>query len=318
MVKMAKTKTKQAKSAYKEEPLLRHVKKNWKLYTFLILPIAYYVIFKYIPMLGNIIAFRRYKGGPNIFGERWVGFRYFEQFLKDPNFWKAFGNTLRLSIGYLLVRFPATLIFALLINEVKTKWWKKIVQTISYLPHFISLVVVCGMVKELLSSTGPINTLIAALGGDKIAFMSEPAWFDFVYIASGIWQALGWGTILYLTAMTNIDPGLYEAASIDGAGKFQQAFHVTIPGILPTIMTLLIMDIGNIITASNMQKILLLYNPLTQDRADIIDTLVYRMGISGGNFSYSAAVGLFSAVIGLVLVTSANYLSKKFTETSLW
>ncbi|MDO4297692.1 MAG: ABC transporter permease subunit [Lachnospiraceae bacterium] len=315
---MAKTKTKQAKSAYKEEPLLRHVKKNWKLYTFLILPIAYYVIFKYIPMLGNIIAFRRYKGGPNIFGERWVGFRYFEQFLKDPNFWKAFGNTLRLSIGYLLVRFPATLIFALLINEVRTKWWKKIVQTISYLPHFISLVVVCGMVKELLSSTGPINTLIAALGGDKIAFMSEPAWFDFVYIASGIWQALGWGTILYLTAMTNIDPGLYEAASIDGAGKFQQAFHVTIPGILPTIMTLLIMDIGNIITASNMQKILLLYNPLTQDRADIIDTLVYRMGISGGNFSYSAAVGLFSAVIGLVLVTSANYLSKKFTETSLW
>lgn len=318
MVKMAKTKTKQAKSAYREEPLLRHVKKNWKLYTFLILPIAYYVIFKYIPMLGNIIAFRRYKGGPNIFGERWVGFRYFEQFLKDPNFWKAFRNTLRLSIGYLLVRFPATLIFALLINEVKTKWWKKIVQTISYLPHFISLVVVCGMVKELLSSTGPINTLIAALGGDKIAFMSEPGWFDFVYIASGIWQALGWGTILYLTAMTNIDPGLYEAASIDGAGKLQQAFHVTIPGILPTIMTLLIMDIGNIITASNMQKILLLYNPLTQDRADIIDTLVYRMGISGGNFSYSAAVGLFSAVIGLILVTSANYLSKKFTETSLW
>ena len=294
------------------------MKKNWKLYTFLILPILYYVIFKYIPMLGNIIAFRRYKGGPNIFGERWVGFRYFEQFLTDSNFWQAFWNTLRLSIGYLLVRFPATLIFALLINEIRTKWWKKIVQTISYLPHFISLVVVCGMVKELLSSTGPINTLLASLGLDKIAFMSEPAWFDTVYIGSGIWQALGWGTILYLTAMTNIDPGLYEAAEMDGANRFQQTIHVTIPGILPTIMTLLIMDIGNIITASNMQKILLLYNPLTQSRADIIDTLVYRMGISGGNFSYASAVGLFSAVIGLVLVTSANYLSKKLTETSLW
>ena len=191
-------------------------------------------------------------------------------------------------------------------------------QTISYLPHFISLVVVCGMVKELLSTTGPINMLISSLGFEKIQFMSEPAWFDTVYIGSGIWQALGWGTILYLTAMTNIDMGLYEAAEIDGANKFKQALHVTIPGILPTIMTLLIMDIGNIITASNMQKILLLYNPLTQSRADIIDTLVYRMGISGGNFSYASAVGLFSALIGLILVTAANYLSKKFTETSLW
>lgn len=314
---MAKTKAKKVKLKH-DESLLRHVKKNWKLYTFLILPILYYVIFKYIPMLGNIIAFRRYKGGPNIFGERWVGFRYFEQFLTDGNFWQAFRNTLRLSIGYLLVRFPATLIFALLINEIRKKWWKKLVQTISYLPHFISLVVVCGMVKELLSSTGPINTLLASIGLDKIAFMSEPAWFDTVYIGSGIWQALGWGTILYLTAMTNIDPGLYEAAEMDGANRFQQTIHVTIPGILPTIMTLLIMDIGNILGSNNMQKILLLYNPLTQSRADIIDTLVYRMGISGGNFSYASAVGLFSAVIGLVLVTSANYLSKKFTETSLW
>ena len=196
--------------------------------------------------------------------------------------------------------------------------WKKTVQTVSYLPHFISLVVVCGMVKELLSSTGPINALLVKLGVEKIAFMSEPGWFDIVYIGSGIWQALGWGTILYLTAMTNINTELYEAAAIDGAGKFKQAIHVTIPGILPTIMTLLIMDIGNIITASNMQKILLLYNPLTQSRADIIDTLVYRMGIAGGNFSYASAVGLFSAVIGLVLVTTSNYLSKKFTETSLW
>lgn len=310
--------SKSAKPVYKQESLLHHVKKNWKIYSFLILPILYYIIFKYIPMAGNIIAFRRYKGGPNIFGERWVGFRYFKQFLTDPNFWNAFGNTLRLSIGYLLVRFPATLIFALLLNEIRHKTWKKTVQTLSYLPHFISLVVVCGMVKEILATNGPINSLIAALGGDKIAFMSEPGWFDFVYIASGVWQALGWGTILYLTAMTNIDPGLYEAASIDGAGKFKQAIYVTIPGILPTIMTLLIMDIGNIVTGTNMQKILLLYNPLTQKRADIIDTLVYRMGISGGNFSYSAAVGLFSAVIGLILVSTANFLSKKLTETSLW
>lgn len=302
----------------KQEPLWRHVKKEWKLYSFLVIPILYYVLFKYVPVLGNIIAFRRYKGGPNILGQSWVGFRYFEQFLTDPSFWNAFWNTLRLSIGYLMVRFPATLIFALLINEISKTAWKRTVQTVSYLPHFISLVVVCGMVKELFGSNGPINSLIAALGFEKIAFMSQPGWFDSIYIGSGIWQALGWGTILYLTAMTGINTELYEAAAIDGAGKFKQVLHVTIPGILPTIMTLLIMDIGGIVTSSNMQKILLLYNPLNQEKADIIGTLVYRMGIAGGNFSYAAAVGLFEALIGLVLVTSANYLSKKFTQTSLW
>lgn len=174
------------------------------------------------------------------------------------------------------------------------------------------------MVKELLAAQGPINKLIEMFGADKIAFMSEPGWFDFVYIVSGVWQALGWGTILYLAAMTGINTELYEAASMDGAGRFQQVIHVTIPGIMPTIMTLLIMDIGGIVTSSNMQKILLLYNPLNQQRADIIGTLVYRMGITGGNFSYAAAVGLFEGVIGLILVTSANFLSKKFTETSLW
>ena len=302
----------------KNHSLLRHVRDNWKLYSLMVLPLMYYLIFKYVPVVGNIIAFRRYKGGPNILGEYWVGFRYFEQFLKDKQFWQAFWNTLRLSIAYLMVRFPATLLFALLLNEVRLKWWKKLVQTISYLPHFISLVVVCGMVKELLASAGPVNQLMESLGGSRIAFLSEAAWFDMIYILSGVWQALGWGTILYLAAMTGINTELYEAASMDGAGKLQQAFHVTIPGILPTIMTLLIMDIGGIVTSGNMQKILLLYNPLNQERADIIGTLVYRMGISGGNFSYAAAVGVFEGVIGLILVSAANFLSKRFTETSLW
>ena len=227
-------------------------------------------------------------------------------------------NTLRLSIGYLCVRFPVTLLFALLLNEIRLRWWKKTVQTVSYLPHFISLVVVCGMVKELLSNSGPINQLIASFGGEKIAFMSEAAWFDAIYILSGVWQALGWGTILYLAAMTGINTELYEAATMDGAGKIKQALNVTIPGILPTVMTLLIMDIGGIVTSTNMQKVLLLYNPLNQARADIIGTLVYRMGIAGGNFSYAAAVGLFEGVLGLILVSGANFLSKKLTETSLW
>lgn len=298
--------------------LARHVRKEWRLYTFLIIPIAYYVIFKYIPMIGNVIAFRKYKGGSNILGESFVGLRYFKQFMSDKSFWNAFWNTLRLSIGYVLIRFPATLIFALLINEIKKLKWKKTVQTISYLPHFISLVVVCGMVKEVVSLNGPINSLLASIGLDKIGFLSDPNWFDAIYIISGVWQALGWGTILYLTAMTNINTELYEAAAIDGGGRFKQTIYVTIPGILPTIMTLLILDIGGIMTSGNMQKILLLYNPLTQAKADIVGTYVYRMGITGGNFSYATAVGLFEGVIGLVLVTSANKLSKKFTDSALW
>ncbi len=298
--------------------MIRHIKKEWQLYSLMLLPIVYYIIFKYIPVFGNIIAFKRYKGGPDFFIGSWVGFRYFNQFLKDPQFWQAFLNTLRLSIGYLCVRFPATLLFALLLNEIRLRWWKKTVQTVSYLPHFISLVVVCGMVKELLSNSGPINQLIASFGGEKIAFMSEAAWFDAIYILSGVWQALGWGTILYLAAMTGINTELYEAATMDGAGKIKQALNVTIPGILPTVMTLLIMDIGGIVTSTNMQKVLLLYNPLNQARADIIGTLVYRMGIAGGNFSYAAAVGLFEGVLGLILVSGANFLSKKLTETSLW
>lgn len=302
----------------KKNSLISHIKDNWRLYSLMVIPILYYIIFKYIPVMGNIIAFRRYKGGPNIFGETWVGFRYFNQFLKDPQFWQAFFNTLRLSIKYLMVRFPATLIFALLLNEIRLRLWKKSIQTISYLPHFISLVVVCGMVKELLAASGPVNQLIAGLGHTKISFLADPAWFDTIYILSGVWQALGWGTILYLAAMTGINTELYEAAAIDGAGKLKQAWYVTVPGILPTIMTLLIMDIGGIISSGNMQKILLLYNPLNQSRADIIGTLVYRMGITGGNFSYAAAVGLFEGVIGLILVSSANWISKRFTETSLW
>jgi len=311
-------KARKQRPAGDKSSLLHHVKKEWRLYTFLVIPIIYYVIFKYIPVLGNVIAFRRYKGGSSIFGDYFVGFRYFKQFIGDPDFWRAFFSTLRLSIGYLAVRFPATLIFALLINEIRTLSWKKVVQTVSYLPHFISLIVVCGMVKEILSLTGPVNGLLSAIGMEKIAFMSEPKYFDSVYIISGVWQALGWGTILYLTAMTNINMELYEASAIDGAGRLKQALYVTLPGILPTIMTLLILDIGNIITSGNMQKILLLYNPLTQNRADIIGTYVYRMGIAGGNFSYAAAVGLFEGIIGLILVTAANKLSKKFTETSLW
>ncbi|PWW08455.1 carbohydrate ABC transporter membrane protein 1 (CUT1 family) [Paenibacillus cellulosilyticus] len=311
-----------ARLAMRKPSLVAHVRKEWKLYSFLIIPIAYFVIFKYLPMLGNVIAFRKYRGGPNIFGTEWVGLRYFHMFLKDPTFWRAFNNTIFLSITYLVIRFPITLIFALLLNELRSMRVKKLVQTVSYLPHFISMVIVAGMIKEIVSLTGPINTLLGHLGIEKIQFISLPQWFPTIYITSGIWQGLGWGTILYLAAMTSINTELYEAASIDGASRFRKAWHVTIPGILPTIMTLLVLDIGGIM-GSNFEKVLLLYNPLTYETADVISTYVYRMGIGGkegvgGNFSFATAVGLFDGVIGLILVTLANFVSKKTTKTGLW
>lgn len=295
----------------------KHLKKEWQIYSLLLIPILYFVIFKYVPMLGNVIAFRKYTGGPNVFGDRWVGFRYFEQFLKDPSFWKAFRNTLTLNISYLAVRFPMTLLFALLLNEIRRVKWKKLVQTVSYLPHFISMVIIAGMIKEVVSLSGPINALIAQLGGDKISFIQEAGWFPAIYIISGVWQALGWGTILYLAAMTGINTELYEAARVDGANRLKQALHVTIPGIMPTVVTLLILDIGGIM-GSNFEKIFLLYLPSTYETADVIGTLVYRMGITGGNFSYATAVGLFEGIIGLALVITANFISRKVTQASLW
>lgn len=301
----------------KKEALWKHVKKEWKLYSFLIIPVIYFLVFKYAPMIGNVIAFRKYRGGPNFLGTEWTGFKYFRMFLQDDAFWQAFWNNLSLSIFYLLFRFPLTLCFALLLNEIRHIPMKKFVQTVSYLPHFISMVIVAGMLKEILSLNGPVNALLEKMGIEKIAFLSLPEWFPTIYIASGLWQGLGWGTILYLAAMTGINTDLYEAAKIDGASRFRLSWHVTIPGILPTIMTLLILDIGSIL-GSNFEKVLLLYNPLTYETADVISTFVYRMGISGGNFSYATAVGLFEGVIGLILVTLANQVSKRTTETSLW
>ncbi|BCJ94361.1 sugar ABC transporter permease [Anaerocolumna cellulosilytica] len=313
---MARKKNEKSKSA-KQPSLLNHIKREWRLYTFLIIPITYFIIFKYTPMAGNVIAFRKYRGGPNLFGTEWVGFSYFKMFFKDATFWRAFQNNITLSITYLLFRFPLTLLFALLLNELRGKRVKKFVQTVSYLPHFISMVILAGMIKEMVSLNGPINSLIASLGFEKIGFISQPQWFPILYIVSGIWQGLGWGTILYLAAMTGINTELYEAAKIDGANRFRLAWHVTIPGILPTIMTLLILDIGGLM-GSNFEKILLLYNPLTYETADVISTYVYRMGITGGNFSYATAVGLFEGVIGLILVTTANQISKKTAKASLW
>lgn len=299
--------------------MAKHLKQNWQLYSFMLVPIVYYIIFRYVPMAGNIIGFRRYRAGSSIFGDEWSGLKYFKQFISDQSFWRAFRNTLSLNIVYLLFRFPMTLIFALLLNEIKNIHWKKFVQTVSYLPHFISVVIVTGMIRELISANGPLNRIITYFGGDVTYFIALPEWFMTIFVVSGLWQSLGWGTILYLAAMSNISPNLYEAAEIDGANHFQRVWHITIPSILPTITTLLILDVGGLVgSGMAFEKVYLLYNPMIYETADIISTYVFRMGLDSGNYSYATAVGLFEGLINLVLLTIANVTSKRITNSGLW
>ncbi len=293
------------------------LRKDWQLYSLLVLPIIYLLIFKYGPMIGNVIAFRRFVPGGSIFGEKWVGLHYFQMFIHDPTFWRVFTNTIILGGLTMLLTFPMPIIFALLLNEVRSKKFKKFVQTASYLPHFLSIVIVAGMILQLTATNGSINALVQFFTGEPINFMQRAEWFRTIYITSEIWQGMGWGAILYLAALTTIDDSLYEAARIDGANRWKQTLHVTIPGILPTIVTLLILNMGSFL-AVGFEKILLLYNPLIYETSDVISTYLYRVGIGSSNFSYATAIGLFESIIGLILVFSVNAISRRLTERSLW
>ncbi|MEK5058367.1 ABC transporter permease [Paenibacillus shunpengii] len=304
-------------SKSKRRTILYLLRKDWQLYSLLILPILYLLIFKYGPMIGNVIAFRRFVPGGSIFGEQWVGLHYFRMFIEDPTFWRVFSNTLILGGLTMLLTFPMPIVFALLLNEVKNKKFKKFVQTASYLPHFLSIVIVAGMILQLTALNGSINSLIQFFGGDPINFMQQADWFRTIYVTSEIWQGMGWGAILYLAALTTIDDSLYEAARIDGANRWKQTLHVTIPGILPTIVTVLILNMGSFL-AVGFEKILLLYNPLIYETSDVISTYLYRVGLGSSNFSYATAIGLFESIIGLILVLSVNAISRKVTERSLW
>lgn len=302
----------------KKETFGKHIRKYWQWYVLMLVPVLYYIIFRYIPMAGNIIAFRRYRAGSSILGDEWSGLKYFNQFVKDSNFWRAFRNTLLLNFKYLIVSFPLTIIFALLLNEIRNVKFKKVVQTISYLPHFISMVIVAGMVREVLSTSGPINSFLTSIGQSAVSFISLPEWFTTIFVVSGVWQGIGWGTILYLAAMAGISPDLYEAAEMDGATKLQQCLYITLPSILPTISTLLVLNIGQLCGSAAFEKVFLLYTPTTYETADIIATYVYRMGLGSGNYSYATAVGLFQGLINLVLLTVANVVSKKSTGSGLY
>jgi putative aldouronate transport system permease protein len=297
-----------------------HFRKYWVLYAMFVIPVVYFILFRYLPMFGNILAFRRYRPGMGPWGTEWVGFSYFERFLGDPSFWRAFRNTLITSLWNIAVNFPLPIIFAVILNEARAKWFKKIVQTVSYMPRFISTVVVIAILGEMLSpSSGLLNRFMANFGIEPVYFMNLPQWFRPIYVFTDSWQFTGWTAIIYLAAITNINSDLFEAAEIDGANRLQKIWYVTIPSILPTIMVMLIMSTGRMLTLG-FEKVLLLYTPANSPVSDILDTLVYRTGLSGGtpNYSYATAIGLFSSIIGLVLVSSANFISRKTTGESIY
>lgn len=308
---------KAANNKKKTNTLGKRMLKHKHIYIILLPAIVYYLVFCYAPMGGLVMAFQRFSITKGILGSEWVGIKHFVSFLSDYNFWRILRNTLMINFWGLVFGFTSPIIFALLLNEIKNNRFKKTVQTITYMPHFLSVVVVSGLVLTFVSSNGLINGIIQLFGGDKIAFMNDPKYFYRIYVTSDIWQQLGWNSIIYISALSGIDQQLYEAASIDGAGRWKQLLHITIPGIMGTIMTLLVMRIGRMLTIGY-DKILLLYNPSIYETADVISTYVYRRGLLDGDYSYSAAVGMFNSVFNFIFLMSANVLSKKATGSGLW
>lgn len=296
-----------------------YFRRYWQLYALMVLPVIYFIVFKYLPMFGNIIAFRRFKLGGSLFGTEWVGFRYFEKFMKDPTFWRAFKNTITLSVLNLAINFPVPIIFALLLNELKNVRFKKLVQTVSYLPRFFSTVVIISMMTEIFSPTTGIVNLIRrnVFGLNSAFFMNDAAYFRPMYILSDMWQFTGYNAVIYLAAITGISGDLYEAAMIDGANRWQQTRYVTIPEIMSTVMVMLILNIGRLMSVA-FEKILLMYTSANSSVSDVIDTMVYRVGLTQTNYSYATAVGLFGSVISLVLVFAANWISRRATGESLY
>ncbi|MEG2380331.1 MAG: ABC transporter permease subunit [Oscillospiraceae bacterium] len=297
------------------------VKKDFKMhrsvYMIAIPGILFYLIFLYAPMYGTIIGFKNYSPGLGIMGSPWVGFKHFQDFFSSIYFGRIVKNTLVLNFYLIVFAFPAPIILALMLNEVRKTGFKRGVQTITYLPHFISMVVICGMITEFTSSKGFITTFVNMFGGEHVNLLQESELFKTIYVLSDIWQATGWGSVIYIAALSGVDTELYEAAEIDGAGKWRQLLSVTLPGISSTIVIMFILRIGNIMTLGA-DKVILLYNPVIYESSDIISSFIYRKGLQESNQSYATAVGLFNSVINFALVFGANKISQKFSESSLW
>ena len=295
----------------------RRMLDHWQIYLLVAPAVIYIFLFNYLPMVGLQIAFRDYRASKGIWGSQWVGLKYFIKFFNYPNCWKIIRNTLVLSL-YSLATFPLSIIAALLINELRSVSYKKVVQLGTYAPHFISSVVICSMITLFMNqSRGLINNVIAALGGKRVDFLGTAAYFPHIYVWSGVWQNLGWGTIIYLATLSAVSPELHEAAYLDGANRMQIILHVNIPCILPTVVIMLIMNCGTILSVG-FEKVYLLQNALNLDTSQTISTYNYELGLLGGQYSYTTAIGLFNTVVNVVMLTIVNTVSRRVSEISLW
>lgn len=298
--------------------LLKSIRRNWELYLLITPVVIYFFVFNYIPMYGVQLAFKDFTAKLGIWGSPWVGFQHFQRFFNSYVFMDLIKNTVGLSLYSLALGFPAPIILALAMNEVKRNSFKRIVQTATYAPHFLSTVVMAGMIIAFLNPrNGIVNLLITMLGGEPVSFMTEAGLFKTIYVLTGVWQNTGWGSIIYMAALAGISPELYEAATMDGAGKMRKIWHINIPGILPAATILLIMEAGKIMSVG-FEKVYLLQNSLNLESSEIIATYVYRVGLIGANYSFSTAVSLFNAVINFILLALVNAAAKRLSETSLW
>lgn len=307
----------QYRFSHKMQSLIKIFKRDKYLYLLITPGVIFFVLFCYIPMYGAIIAFKDFNPMKGILGSEWVGLKWFLQFFHSMYFMRLIKNTVTLSLFSLLWGFPIPIIFALMLNEIKDGIFKRASQTISYLPHFISIVVVVGIMTNMLDpATGVVANFLNSITGMDINFLNDSSWFRSLYVGSGVWQEFGWNSIIYFAALSSIDPTLYEAARIDGASRFKQIIHITIPGLLPTAIILLILDSGNILSIGFV-KVNLMYSPATYDVADVISTYVYR-GFLKSQYSFSAAVDLFNSMANFIVLVAVNTLSRKVSETSLW
>lgn len=297
--------------------LIKNYRQHKLLYWLCLVVMAYFFVFNYLPMGGLVMAFQNYKPAKGFAGSAFVGLKHFQKFFSSTYFWRLIRNTLLLGVYDLLFSFPASILLAFLLNEVGCNAFKKTIQTVTYMPYFISLVVICGLINNFTNSTGFITTLVKGMGVNCTSLITMPEAFRAIFTVSNIWQSIGFGSIVYLAALAGVDQQLYEAARIDGAGYFRQWLHITLPGISATIIVMLILRVGQIMN-TNFEKVILLYNTSTYETADVISSFVYRTGLENGNYSYSTAVGLFNSIISMILVLLTNTFSKRVSEISLF
>ncbi|MFE5321166.1 ABC transporter permease [Paenibacillus sp. NPDC056579] len=298
--------------------IIKHIKRDRQLLLLFIPCILFYVLFRYGPLYGLVIAFKDYSVFAGVWGSDWVGLKHFAKFFSNSDFWILFRNTLLLGFYTLVFGFPFPILLAILLNEVRKQWFKKTVQTLSYLPAFLSVVIICSMIIDFLSPVnGLFNQLLSSIGFEKTYFLIDPGWFRPIYVISEIWGTVGYEAIIYLAAIAGINPTLYEAARVDGASRMQMIRHITIPGLLPTLLVMFILKTGSMIRIGY-EKVLLLYNPMTYDVADVFSTYVYRKGLIESNYSYAAAVGMFEALVAMVMLLGANALAKRIGGNGLW